>query len=102
MTARIMVFAKIKAGTGAEFEAAFREVSAKVKGTPGHIEDELIRRDDDSDSYVLLSKWESKEKFLEWEDAPIHRGTTTPMRPYWEEMNERVIFEVRVKLDEDG
>ncbi len=99
MTARVMVFATIVPGQEAAFEAAFEEVSRKVRGTPGHIRDELLRDAGAPGSYVLLSEWESKATFLAWEDAPIHRETTTPMRPYWAGRVERKIFEVAVRLD---
>lgn len=98
MTVRVMVFAKIKPGTGAEFEAAFTEVTNKVKGTPGHIRDELLREDDDPDAYILLSEWGSKEQFLAWENDAIHMQTTTPMRPYWAGRSVRKIYEVKVRL----
>lgn len=102
MTARMMVFATIKEGEGEAFEQAYLEVTRKVQGTPGHISDELLRSDEDPNKYILLSEWESKEAFLAWEDAPIHMGTTTPMRPYWAGRVERKIFEVAqtVKHDE--
>jgi heme-degrading monooxygenase HmoA len=94
-----MVFAKINPGDEEAFEAAYAEVTAKVKGTKGHIADELLRRAEPPDdnepwSYILLSEWESKEAFLAWEDAPIHMQTTTPMRPYWAGKVERVIWDV--------
>lgn len=99
MAVRVMVFAKIKAGEEKAFEAAFAEVTRQVKGTPGHRRDELLRNTKDPHSYVLLSEWESREKFLEWEDAPIHRQTTSPMRPYWEGNVDRVIFDVAHRLE---
>ncbi len=99
MTARIMVFARIRPGEQAAFEAAFAEVTRKVKGTAGHIRDELLHETSEPDSYILLSEWESKEAFLAWEDAPIHKQTTTPMRPYWAGRVERKIYEVAFRLD---
>jgi heme-degrading monooxygenase HmoA len=104
MPTRVMVFAKIKPGEEAAFEAAFAEVTRKVKGTPGHIKDELLRDDtepgsnDEPSSYILLSEWESKEAFLAWEDAPIHMQTTTPMRPYWAGRVDRRIYDVAVRI----
>jgi heme-degrading monooxygenase HmoA len=100
MAARVMVFAKINRGDEEAFEAAYAEVTSKVKGTKGHIADELLRREEPAESedgprtYILLSEWESKQAFLDWEDAPIHMQTTTPMRPYWAGKVERVIFDV--------
>ena len=102
MAVRVMVFATIKPGTGSEFEAAFLEVTRNVRGTPGHIRDELLREDDDPDAYILLSEWESKEHFLAWENDPIHMNTTTPMRPYWAGRSVRKIYEVKVRLDAYG
>lgn len=98
MAIRVMVVAKIKEGQEKEFEAAYAEVTRKVKGTPGHVCDELLRNTQEPGSYVLLSEWESKEKFLAWEDAPVHKETTTPMRPYWAGRVERVIYEVAHRL----
>jgi heme-degrading monooxygenase HmoA len=98
MPARVMVFAKIREGEEANFEKAFEAVTAKVKGTPGHIRDELLRTEGEPGNYILLSEWESKEAFLAWEDAPIHMNTTTPMRPYWAGRVERKIFDVAYRL----
>jgi heme-degrading monooxygenase HmoA len=98
MPARVMVFARIGPGDRPAFETAFATVSAQVSGTPGHVRDELLRSDDDPGAYVLLSEWESREAFLAWEDAPVHRAATTPMRPFWQGRVERLIYETAVKL----
>ncbi|HEX4186664.1 MAG TPA: antibiotic biosynthesis monooxygenase family protein [Solirubrobacteraceae bacterium] len=94
MTARIMVFASIDPDNAEAFEAAYLEVTSKVKGTDGHIADELLRAADDPSKYILLSEWESTDAFLGWEEEPIHKQTTTPMRPYWEGKVDRRLFEV--------
>ena len=98
MTARVMVFAKIKPGEEAAFEAAYTEVTRKVKGTPGHIHDELLRDTTEPGAYILLSEWESKEAFLAWENAPIHMQTTTPMRPHWAGRVDRRIYDIAFRL----
>src|SRR5204863_10141627 len=100
MPARVMVFAKINRGDEEAFEEAYAQVSANVKGTEGHIADELLRRNeppDDEDeprSYVLLSEWESKDAFLAWENAPVHTEMRDPMTPYWTRKVERIIWDV--------
>jgi hypothetical protein len=38
------------------------------------------------------------EAFLAWEDAPIHRQTTTPMRPHWAGAIDRRMYEVAFRL----
>jgi heme-degrading monooxygenase HmoA len=96
MPARVMVFARIGPDDRPAFEEAFATVSARVHGTPGHVRDELLRSDDDPGTYVLLSEWESREAFLAWEDAPVHREATTPMRPFWLGRVERRIYETAV------
>ena len=98
MPTRVMVFAKIRPGEEAEFEKAYAEVTRKVKGTPGHVRDELLRDLSEPGAYILLSEWESKDAFLAWENAPIHMQTTTPMRPHWAGRVERKIFDVAFRL----
>ena len=88
MAARVMVFAHIDRGDEEAFEAAYAQVTSTVKGTEGHVGDELLRRAEPPDpedgprSYVLLSEWESKEAFLAWENAPVHTEKRNPMTPY--------------------
>ncbi len=94
MPVRIMVHAKVAEADYPAFQTEYRAVTSKVKGTPGHIRDELLRATDGSEAIILLSEWESRERFLAWEDAPIHRQTTGGLRPYWSGSIDRVIYEV--------
>jgi heme oxygenase (mycobilin-producing) len=98
MPARVMVHARVDPAHSVAFEDAFAAVSRRVRGTPGHVRDELLRSDDEPGAYVLLSEWESRAAFLAWEDAPVHREATTPMRPFWTGRVERLIYETAVKL----
>src|SRR5689334_5641993 len=98
MSVRVMVFATIKPGSQEDFETAFSRVTQQVKGTQGHIRDELIKDTANPNAYILLSEWESQEAFLAWEDAPIHKETTTPMRPYWAGNVERKIYTMAYSL----
>jgi heme-degrading monooxygenase HmoA len=117
MPARVMVIARVKAGDEEAFEKAYAEVTAKVKGTPGHVADELLRHstgadimpgaepepepDDGTTSYILLSEWETREAFLRWERDPVHMQTTTPMRPYWAGRVQRKLYDVSHRLERD-
>jgi heme oxygenase (mycobilin-producing) len=100
MAARVMVFANINRGDEEAFEAAYAQVTATVKGTAGHLGDELLRRNEPPDdenaprSYILLSEWESKDAFLAWENAPVHTEKRNPMTPYWTGKVERIIYDV--------
>jgi heme-degrading monooxygenase HmoA len=100
MAARVMVFAKINRGDEEAFEAAYAQVTSNVKGTAGHVADELLRRAEPPDdengprTYVLLSEWESMDAFLAWENAPVHTEKRNPMTPYWSGKVERIIWDV--------
>jgi heme oxygenase (mycobilin-producing) len=96
MTVFVTVAARIKPGSGARFEEAFAGVSATVRGTPGHLSDRLLRDQSDPDRYVLLGVWDSEERFRAWEDAPVHREMTVPLRQFWNGPVERSIFHLAV------
>jgi heme-degrading monooxygenase HmoA len=81
------------------FETAFIQVSKNVKGTPGHIKDELLRDPADPLAFILLGEWKSKEEFLSWEESPVHRQATAPMRPYWKLGGDRKLLDVAVRLE---
>lgn len=93
MSVYVTVSARVKAGSGPAFESAFQQVRAAVSGTDGHLGEQLLRDPDDDRAYVLLGHWESATKFLAWEDAPVHREATTPLRPYWDGPVQRRILQ---------
>ncbi|WP_433336578.1 antibiotic biosynthesis monooxygenase family protein [Spirillospora sp. CA-294931] len=99
MTVRVMVLATVKNEDSTAFESAYSKVAATVAGTPGHVRDELLRDETRDGGYILLSEWESRELFLAWEDAPVHREATTPMRPYWAGRVERHIYPLRATAE---
>jgi heme-degrading monooxygenase HmoA len=97
MTVRVLVRATPRKEDQEKFEESYREVTATVRGTPGHLRDELLR---DGDTYILLAEWESEEVFRAWEDDPRHLQMAAPMLPYWGDNGvERRIYEVRARLD---
>lgn len=99
MSYRIMVRSRPKAEDREAFEKAFQQVSASVKGTPGHVRDELLRDTDDG-LYVLLAEWESEQAFLAWENDPSHLEMAAPMLPFvMQNFEERRIFQTRVRVD---
>ena len=51
----------VRAGTGAEFEAAFRKASAIISAMPGYHSHELRRCVEISSRYILLVHWRSLE-----------------------------------------
>lgn len=99
MTVRIMVHATIRAEDRDAFEQAYRQVTEVVRGTPGHLADELLRDAGEPGKYTLLAEWESEEAFRAWEDQPAHREMAKPMYPYWAGGGiVRKIYDVRAAL----
>ncbi|MCX5126143.1 antibiotic biosynthesis monooxygenase [Streptomyces sp. NBC_00347] len=100
MTVRVMVSARVEEKDQGAFEEAYRQVTSVVRGTPGHLRDELLRDAEQPGRYILLAEWESEEAFRTWEDAPSHREMAAPMFPYWSGGDiERRIFDLRARLD---
>jgi heme-degrading monooxygenase HmoA len=99
MTVRIMVRATPRQEDQQAFEDAYRNVTETVRGTPGHLADELLRDTSGAGSYILLAEWESEQAFRAWEDDTRHLEMAAPMLPYWGDNGvERQIFEVRARL----
>lgn len=99
MSFRIMVRSRPREEDREAFEKAFQQVSESVRGTPGHIRDELLRDAEDGSLYVLFAEWESEEAFRAWENHPRHLEMAAPMLPYVADVTEeRRIFEVRVQV----
>ncbi|MFE6165485.1 antibiotic biosynthesis monooxygenase family protein [Streptomyces sp. NPDC056486] len=100
MTVRVMVSARIEDKDQEAFEEAYRSVTSVVRGTPGHLRDELLRDAEEPGRYILLAEWESEEAFRTWEDAPSHREMAAPMFPYWSGGGiERRIYDLRTRID---
>ena len=100
MSYRIMVRSRPAEADRAAFEDAFSRVSESVKGTPGHVRDELLRDTEDESLYVLYAEWESEDAFRAWEDDPRHLEMAAPMLPFVVGVTEeRRIFQVRVRVD---
>ncbi len=84
MSVRVMVFGRLKRIEDREtFEALIARVSQHIKGTKGYIRDELLRNLDDPAAYIMMSEWSSSADFLHWEQAPVHKQNTHPLRTYW-------------------
>ena len=100
MSVRVMVRSRPKAEDREAFEKAFEQVSSSVKGTPGHVRDQLLRDAEDEGLYILLAEWETEEAFRAWEDHPRHLEMAAPMMPYVATTTEeRRIFTVRVSVE---
>ena len=99
MSVRVLVLAEIGPGDEAAFEQAFGAVAAGMKGTQGHIRDELLRDVRESNSYVLVGEWSSREEFLAWFDDPKHPQMTQAMHQYWAGRAQHGVYDVVVRVE---
>lgn len=99
MTVRVLVSTQISAGEEEKFEHAFADVASRMRGTPGHIRDELLCDVGDPSSYVLVGEWSSRDDFQAWFDAPEHPAMTTPMRQYWSGRARHGVYEIAVRVE---
>jgi heme-degrading monooxygenase HmoA len=101
MAVRVLVRTEITAGEEEAFEQAFDGVAGTMKGTPGHVRDELLRDVRERSSYVLVGDWTSREEFLAWFDDPRHPETTAPMNRYWAGRAQHGVYDVVVRVVPD-
>ena len=86
MIARIIITGKLIKGIEPRvFENAVRQVNRIIADYTGSVfEDELIRDSEDPFSYMMISKWTSKEAWDRWRAMPIHAAQLHPLRQYWQ------------------
>jgi heme-degrading monooxygenase HmoA len=99
MTIRVLITATIKPEDREAFEKAYIDVTTKVRGTPGHVRDALLRDSLEGTEYALIAEWESEELFRTWADDPEHMRQSAAMYPYWADTFQRRIYEVRATLE---
>jgi heme-degrading monooxygenase HmoA len=80
--ARVIVWHRVPSGGPAELEAAYHAISEELACTPGLLGNELLRSVHEPDRFAVLSEWESLGAFRTWEQGPLHRSYTSPLRPY--------------------
>lgn len=95
MSVRMLLFSTIDHDREAEFEAAFAVVRQRVATVSGHLQDELLRKDDEPGSYVLVSDWRTREQLLSWLRSEQHEEMTADMRPYFMAPSDMRFYSVR-------
>jgi heme-degrading monooxygenase HmoA len=86
----------VKAGQGAEFEAAFREAQKIISSMPGYISHELQRCIERPGEYILLVRWETLEahevgfrkspQYQEWRRLLHHFYDPFPVVSHYEDV----------------
>jgi 2-polyprenyl-6-methoxyphenol hydroxylase-like FAD-dependent oxidoreductase/heme-degrading monooxygenase HmoA len=98
---RIRVVVKVTVPDGKEesYERAYRKVAERMRGTPGHTREELLR-EVGTKNYHLFAEWENEAAFNAWADDPAHMEQTAPLLPYLLESFERTTFEIVARPDD--
>src|SRR5688500_3583541 len=81
---------KVKAGSEAEFEAAWRTVAEATRAAPGNVRQTLLRAADDESTFIISSDWESREAFGAFERSDEQDELTAPLRALRESASMRV------------
>ncbi len=78
---RVVFLIDLKPGSQARFLSAYERIRHDVaRGVPGHRLDQVCRRRDDPDGWMITSEWESLEHFKAWEASDEHRTLAAPLR----------------------
>lgn len=81
---------KVKAGSEAEFEAAWRKIAEATRSAPGNVRQTLLRAGDADSTFIVTSDWESREAFGAFEKSPEQDDLTAPLRALRESASMRV------------
>lgn len=90
---RILLTTVVQPEEEAEFLTAYRAVAEQVRGTPGHVREELLHEPGAS-TYHLLAEWSSREAFEAWVGDPAHQNDTGPLIPYLTRAFSRRVFDI--------
>jgi heme-degrading monooxygenase HmoA len=91
----------VRPGCEEEFEAAWREVSEAVRGTPGNVRQALLREPRDPRCYVITSDWETAAAFRSFERSPEQDALTARLREL-RESAEMALHHVVLHVDASG
>jgi heme oxygenase (mycobilin-producing) len=73
---------------------AYHESSKALQGTPGLLRNELLRNAHEPDRFAVLSEWEDRPAFDEWETGALHKGQTAPIRAFADPTPPGTVFAV--------
>lgn len=96
MATYVLVFGRLRRLEDREvFEHTFAEVSQKVLSTTyGILRDELVRDSNDPYAYMLLSEWEDRDCWANWQSSPIHAEQVDVLQDYWKGQGVKVLTTV--------
>jgi 2-polyprenyl-6-methoxyphenol hydroxylase-like FAD-dependent oxidoreductase/heme-degrading monooxygenase HmoA len=90
---RVDISTTVKPGEEADFERAYLKVAERLRGTPGHVREELLK-EPDSLTYHIFAEWDTAADFKNWVDDPSHQDQTGPLIRWLAVSFERRMFEI--------
>ncbi len=98
---RVDISTTVKPGEEADFERAYLKVAERLRGTPGHVREELLK-EPDSLTYHIFAEWDTAEDFRNWVDDPSHQDQTGPLIRWLAVSFERRMYEIAARPPESG
>lgn len=96
---RVDISTTVKPGEEQDFERAYVKVAERLRGTPGHIREELLR-EPESLTYHIFAEWDTEADFRNWVDDPSHAEQTAPLIRWLSVHCDRRIFEISARPPE--
>ncbi|WP_433254670.1 antibiotic biosynthesis monooxygenase family protein [Streptosporangium sp. CA-135522] len=79
---RVVVWYRAPDGKADAVTSAYHGISKEMAGTPGLLDNELLRSATDPSAFAVMSRWRDVDAFNVWERGPSHQSSTAPLVPY--------------------
>ncbi|MEV0720391.1 FAD-dependent oxidoreductase [Asanoa sp. NPDC050611] len=96
---RVRVTVTVPEGEEAAYEKAYRKVAERMRGTPGHVREELLR-EPGTGTYHIFAEWLDEASFNAWTDDQSHLDQTAPLIQYICENFERATYHIVARPEE--
>ncbi|MEV4538590.1 FAD-dependent oxidoreductase [Asanoa sp. NPDC049518] len=96
---RVRVTVTVPEGEEAAYEKAYRKVAERMRGTPGHVREELLR-EPGTGTYHIFAEWRDEASFDAWTDDQSHLDQTAPLIQYICENFERATYHIVARPEE--
>ncbi len=93
MAVRATLRMKVRDGRAEDFERAWLAVAERVRSLPGNLRQSLLRDPDDASTFVVVTDWDSRATFSQFEHSPEQDDLTAPLRDLRESAN-MTVYEV--------
>jgi heme-degrading monooxygenase HmoA len=77
--ARVIIYFRSEGGDTAALEEGYRRMAREQATRRGLVSSELLRSVGDSDSFAVLTEWETLGHFIGWQRERGHDDDTSPM-----------------------